>query len=231
MYYTSSKAYYQHNTKNKTLIEKLGDLVFVPTFLLPNFFMQCAYNELMPKPIIKYKREYLTTEDSGLISLDWVVKENDSYNKILVILHGITGGSNSCYIRDTIAGFMNTSYKIVVVQYRGVNDTPLLTPQMFHGGLTDDLLFAMRNIRSRYNTLPCYCIGQSMGANVFTKFLAQHSAEFKDYVKGFVSISNPFDYNEIVKLNIGTWVEYFMVLVRQKSIKPLKSFLRLNSSI
>jgi predicted alpha/beta-fold hydrolase len=225
LFYTTSKVHSQENPQNRQILSRLGSLDFIPTFFLPNFILQLLYNEFITKPIIKYKREYLKTVDGGLVSLDWVVRESENFDKLLVLLHGITGGSNSCFIRDTIEGFKDTNYKIVVVQYRGVNDTPLLTPQTFHGGYTDDLLLSMRYIRSKYTGTPCYCMGQSMGANILTKFQATHYDEFGGYIKGFVSLSNPYDFKEIEKRNIGTWIEYFMVKLRQKSMEQHRTIL------
>jgi predicted alpha/beta-fold hydrolase len=228
-FYTKSKTHYQATSKNEDIIKKLGNLDFVPTFFLPGFILQLLCNELKTKPIIKYKREYLISEDGGLISLDWVIQDTDNYNKLLVILHGLTGGSNTCYIRETVEGFLNQGYRIVVIQYRGVNDTPLFTPIIFHGGFTSDLLFSMQHIKKSYKDLPCYCIGISMGANIFTKLLVTHHNEM-GYIKGFASISNPYDYNEVEKRNTDTWMEYLMVWLKQRFLLQHKTLLGLNTS-
>jgi predicted alpha/beta-fold hydrolase len=227
--YTKSKVHFSPTLKNETIIHKLGNLDFIPTFFLPHFILQLLCNEFKKRPIIKYQREYLISEDGGLISLDWVVKENHNHDKLLIILHGLTGGSNTCYIRDTVEGFINTGYKIVVIQYRGINDTPLFTPMIFHGGFTNDLLFSLRHIRKLNKHLPCYCIGVSMGANIFTKLLVTHSEELQD-IKGFVSISNPYCYTEVEKRNTGTWMEYLMVMLKQRFLQQHKTLLGLNQS-
>src|SRR5689334_5238890 len=96
LFFNKTKMLYKNTTKNEHIIEKLHPLDFKPTFWLPEFYTQILYNELKKKPEIKYRREYLTNDDGGILSLDWVVKENDSYSKLLVILHGLTGGSNTC---------------------------------------------------------------------------------------------------------------------------------------
>ena len=227
--YTRSKVYYKRTPENEKLIDNLGNLDFIPTFFLPNSIMQLICNELKKRPEIKYKREYLINEDGGLISLDWVIKPNDKFDKILVILHGLTGGSNTCYIKETVEGFLNTDYKIVIIQYRGINDTPLFTPMIFHGGFTSDLLFSMRYIMGKYADIPLYCIGVSMGANIFTKLLVTHKKDLPN-VKAFVSLSNPYCYAEVEKRNTGTYMEIIMVMLKQKFLSQHKTLLGLNES-
>jgi predicted alpha/beta-fold hydrolase len=229
-FYRNSKIKHKNIPENEKIVKALGDIDFTPTFYLPNFLTQLICNELKTRPIIKYQREYLTNEDGGVISLDWVIKPNNHYNKILVILHGLTGGSNTCYIRETVEGFLESDYKIVIIQYRGINDTPLFTPTIFHGGFTNDLLLSMRYIKSAFKDIPCYTIGISMGANIFTKLLVTHKEEFVGYIKGFVSLSNPYCYNEVEKRNTGTWIEYLMVALKKNFLQQHKTLLGLNKS-
>jgi predicted alpha/beta-fold hydrolase len=227
LFYTKSKIFYKATQQNEKLISNLGNIDFTPTFYLPNWFTQLIFNELKKRPEIKYKREYLINTDGGLMSLEWVVKPNDHFDKILVIQHGLTGGSNTCYIKETVQGFMNTNYKIVIIQYRGINDTPLFTPLIFHGGFTNDLLFAMRYIMKRYKDIPIYTIGISMGANIFTKLLATHKEEFAP-IKAFVSLSNPYCYAEVEKRNTSTFMEYLMVWLKKRFLSQHRPLLGLN---
>jgi predicted alpha/beta-fold hydrolase len=229
--FNKTKLYFKKTERNEKLIKAMGDLTFTPSFFLPNTVFQISYNEFKQKPKLKYKREYITNTDGGLISLDWVIEEeNAKYDKLFVILHGLTGGSNTCYIKETILGFIGKGYKIVVIQYRGINDTPLLTPLMFHCGFTYDLQFSLRYIRDKYD-LPMYCMGISMGANIFTKFLATYYEEWKGIIKGFISLSNPYNLDEVEKINRGTMMEKLILLLLKGYFRRNKNLLELNESI
>jgi predicted alpha/beta-fold hydrolase len=179
-----------------------------------------AYNEIKPNIKINFKRELLKTEDGGMISLDWAVRPIDTKEtRLIVILHGLTGGSESSYIRDIVHGLLeNENNKIVVVQYRGINDSPLLTPKSFHAGDTTDIHFALNYLRKEYSQLACYTIGTSMGANILVKLFSQDHS-FDDYIKGFVSISNPFDILTLEERNRGNVVDYFLRRRQQSYIK------------
>ena len=125
-------------------------------------------------------------------------------------MHGLTGGSESNYIRDIVVKMTEIpNMKIVVINYRGVNNSPLLTPFTYHVGFYHDLLLGMEFIREKYPDLRCYALGTSMGANLFCKLLAKHY-EFNNYIKGFISVSNPLNCNEVEKRNRNGIIDYFL---------------------
>jgi predicted alpha/beta-fold hydrolase len=215
---------YLKTQRNEKIIKKLGDLNFKPTFYLPNFTTQIIYNEYAPIREYKFVREYIHTTDLGIISLDWVIDGNMNFNKILIILHGMMGGSETNYIRDIINGFLKAGgYKIVIVHNRGINDTPLLTPFSFHAAYYHDLKQAINWVRERYGNLPCYGLGVSFGANIWTKLLA-HDHSVNNYIKGFVSVSNPLNMHESERLIRHNYLGFFLY-------KALKNYLELHSML
>ncbi len=247
------------NELNLFIKNQLLPLDYIPTLYMPTCLAQMIYNETKSIPEVKFEREYISTFDGGVISLDFVIKDitddnsansinnisqqhqfnenNPNYNrsnnkqiekddKILVILHGLTGGSESTYIRETILKFQKISkLKIVVVNYRGISGSPLLTPLMYHAGFYEDLQNAMKYIREKYPDLRCYALGTSMGANIFTKLLG-NIHEFDNYVKGFISISNPLNCLEVEKRNRNRILDRFMIRRQIKYIELHKNILK-----
>lgn len=205
---------YVDNEINKYIINTIKPIDYRPTFYLPSCLSQMIFNEIKSHPEIEYKREFIPTHDNGMISLDWVVKKNQSDtrpDKLLVILHGLTGGSESSYIKETAEIFSNQQdFKVVVVNYRGISGTPLLTPTFYHAGYTEDMYTAMKFIKLNYPELKCYTLGTSMGGNILTKLFAS-TDEFNDYVKGFVSVSNPLNCYEVEKRNRGKVLDFFLI--------------------
>jgi predicted alpha/beta-fold hydrolase len=213
-YFNTYEVVYVENDKNKYIANKLLPVDYKPTFYIPNCFSQMVYNEIKAKPEIEYKREYVNTHDGGVISFDWVVKsdakEDIKSDKLLVVLHGLTGGSESSYIKEILEEYNKLpGFKIVAINYRGVSGSPLLTPSIYHAGYTEDLRTALSYLQSHYPNHRCYAIGTSMGANIFTKLLANHQ-EFNSYIKGFISISNPFNCHEVEKRNRGGILDMFL---------------------
>jgi predicted alpha/beta-fold hydrolase len=203
---------YKKNAINLEIANSLKPLCYKPTIYLPHYLLQMLYNEFKPIPHVKFFREYIKSKDGGIFSLDWEISESfcstEETNKILVLMHGLTGGSESGYIREIIQKFSN-SYKIVVVQNRGINDTPLFTPFTYHANWSQDFKIAIEIIKQRYPKANCFTLGISMGSNILTNFFGtDHSLD--DYVKCFISISNPFTIVETEKRNRGNVLDMLL---------------------
>jgi len=133
---------------------------------------------------VKFRRQYIETDDGGVISLEWPNDKDVNFDKLLVILPGLTGDASDPYIKEIIQEFdQYKGYKIVVLQYRGVANIPLFTSKSYHCGYTDDLSYVMNYLYEKYPDKRCYVIGCSMGANIFTLLFSKHH-ELKSYIKG-----------------------------------------------
>jgi predicted alpha/beta-fold hydrolase len=71
-------------------------------------------------------REDVYLSDGGRVSLDWVDPKSDSNPTLtVVILHGLTGGSQESYIRHFIVEASKKNWRCVVFNMRGAADTQL----------------------------------------------------------------------------------------------------------
>lgn len=210
---TKVRLIYKETEENKLLLNTMKNKEYKPTFYLPGFYFQHIFHKLYPpRPKLNFKREYIKTLDRALLSLDWALNDscNEDESKLFVVFHGLTGGTEAGYLREMIRTFLkHGGYKIVVVHNRGINDTPLFTPYTFHAAYYLDFLHAMKVIQKRYPDKECYTLGISMGANIFSKLLAQESC-LNNYIKAFISISNPFNLLIGEKRNRGSLVDYTM---------------------
>ncbi len=211
-YFNQYKFECTEDKHNKFIINQLGDIDYKAPLHLPSCMMQMIYNEVKQTVNIDYKRELIDTHDGAVISLDWApINHNSQCDKILIILHGLTGGSESSYIREIVDEYSKIEgFKVVAVNYRGINGTPLTTPSIYHAGFTEDIKTAIYYIKQNHPELRCYALGTSMGANVLAKLFA-NTREFDGYVKAFLSISNPFNCGEVEKRNRGRVLDKFLV--------------------
>ncbi|CAF0933570.1 unnamed protein product [Adineta steineri] len=151
-----------------------------PTPWIFNGHLMTVFGVLFrPLPKIIFERILLPVDDSGgTIAVDWHTKPHPG-QPILVILHGLTGGSDNEYIRWMI---LSASSKLniccVVIHARGCGRSQLTSARSFCAANTDDLRISIKYIRSIIgNETPLFAVGYSLGAGILTKYLGEESSQ------------------------------------------------------
>ncbi|KAK9053084.1 hypothetical protein SSX86_029714 [Deinandra increscens subsp. villosa] len=145
-------------------------------------------------PDVKLKRECLRTEDDGTVTLDWVSGDAGSLpgnSPILLLLPGLSGGSDDSYVRHMLVRARNKGWRVVVFNSRGCADSPVTTPQMYSASFLGDLDAVVNHVGSRYPKANLYGVGWSMGANILVQYLGKEAGARR--LSGAVSMCNPFD--------------------------------------
>lgn len=203
--------------KNNKLISKLGDLNYIPYFLFPHSILQGAIQEFLPCYNLSYKREYIFNEkDNGIISLDWLIHDEkingfnkNNFKNLMIFCHGLSGGSEQVYSKDIALEFGKNGYSVVIIHARGINDTPLGNPKVFHAGFTIDVEYSIEYIlktKGKFDNI--FLIGTSMGANISYRAIS-YNKELSKKITGYVNISNPFDMiaaSKTVEKTVFDWV-------------------------
>ena len=123
-------------------------------------------------PEISRKRERLETPDGDFIDLDWY---GPSDRPTVIMLHGLSGSSQSAYIIGMQAHLAKEGFCTVAMNFRGCSGEPNRTWRIYHSGETSDLSWVIQKIRSRVGTTPLFCIGFSLGGNVLLKYLGEQA--------------------------------------------------------
>ncbi|EMD38509.1 hypothetical protein CERSUDRAFT_113689 [Gelatoporia subvermispora B] len=98
---------------------------------------------------------------------------------VVVVLHGLTGGSHEAYVRAILAPVCTPveqgglGYRGIVVNFRGCAGVPITSPQLYSAGHTDDIRVAIWHIARRYPRARLIGVGFSLGANVLTRYIAE----------------------------------------------------------
>ena len=225
----SSKIHLFHNqnfSKKNVSLEKLTylkDAQFIPTPYLSHPLLQAIYNhktslfkaDFIP---ITFHREYIRLLDCGQVSLDSSFIDC-SKKKILIIIHGLTGGSEMPYVRSMVQEAHKEGFNALVFHNRGINKTFLTTPEPFNGSNVDDFDFAMKYIREKYKDYDFYIVGFSFGANQLMRYLGNKANQ--ECFKAAVAISLPFDCQKTCESIDGTlYARTFVKQYIKKIIKP-----------
>ncbi|KAJ3283329.1 hypothetical protein HDU79_009167 [Rhizoclosmatium sp. JEL0117] len=184
---------------------------FVPTPWLANGHLQTVFAGAaarVGKREFEYEREILQLPDGGQVGIDYArpnPSTNDTTNKtaspkaIVILLHGLGGGSYDKYILDFIPYALKRGYTVASLNSRGCGGIPVKTPQLYSGSWTHDLHAMVTHIKSTYPHARLFGVGFSLGGNIFTKWVGEQGENC--VLDGFVSVANPYD----LQLN-QTWL-------------------------
>ncbi|KAJ7285857.1 Alpha/Beta hydrolase protein [Mycena rebaudengoi] len=156
---------------------------FSPAWWLFNGHLQtlyCVLGDFSKHDRLQYNRKLLRLSDGGTIGLDFAGASDIGDDRpILVVLHGLTGGSYESYVRAILVPACKPvkegglGYRAVVVNFRGCAGVPITSPQLYSAGHTGDIRDALIYISAIYPKAPLMGLGFSLGANVLTRYLAE----------------------------------------------------------
>ncbi|XP_051145746.1 embryogenesis-associated protein EMB8 [Andrographis paniculata] len=145
-------------------------------------------------PDVRLRRECLRTSDGGAVALDWVSGDDRSLppdSPVLILLPGLTGGSQDTYVRHLLQRARSKGWRVVVFNSRGCGDSPVTTAQFYSASFLGDMTEVVEHVGSRYPQANLYAVGWSLGANILVRYVGQES--FSCPLAGAVSLCNPFN--------------------------------------
>ncbi|KAJ7158691.1 AB-hydrolase YheT [Mycena filopes] len=162
---------------------------YKPAWWLFNGHLQTAYSllgDFSQVDRVWYQRRLLRLLDGGTLGLDFV-PSNASLapddTPIIVVQHGLTGGSHEPYVRAILAPACTPvekgglGYRAVVVNFRGCSGVPITSPKFYTAAQTDDLRQALMFISHLYPHAPLLGLGFSIGGNVLIRYLAEEGED------------------------------------------------------
>ncbi|XP_010426624.1 PREDICTED: embryogenesis-associated protein EMB8-like [Camelina sativa] len=145
-------------------------------------------------PSGRLRRECLRTKDDGSVALDWVAGD-DGYlspeSPILILLPGLTGGSQDSYVRHMLLRARSNKWRCVVFNSRGCGDSPVTTPQFYSDSFLGDICEVIAHVGDKFPNANLYAAGWSLGGNILVNYLGQESHNCP--LTAAVSLCNPFD--------------------------------------
>lgn len=166
-------------------------------FLLNGHLQTICNSFLRPNDTIHYKRWMFEQKDPkypGTFAIDFVIRPDkdsdlgsprktdlfteEAFRKIgtddskpmLVVLHGLGGGSHERYLRDVLLPLVSETggWEACVVIARGCSGTKITSNLLYTANSTWDLKQAVDWLRETFPNRPLYGLGFSLGANYLT---------------------------------------------------------------
>jgi predicted alpha/beta-fold hydrolase len=146
---------------------------FRPHPLLRNPHLQTLLPALTrPLPPLQIRRERLELADGDFVDLGWS-GNSEGRGPLAILLHGLTGGFESKYLRGLAGRLIAHGWRTVALQFRGSGPDTNRLPRCYNHGDTEDFLHLCQVLRRREPHTPLFAAGWSMGANILLKALGE----------------------------------------------------------
>ena len=168
---------------------------FRPVPWLWNTHAQTVATSFVRKTLdLPYRRELFPLEDGGQVALDWLTTADslDPSVPVLLLFHGLTGGSQESYIQHFMQEVMSEAEcRPVVMINRGLGGVKLKTWLPYNAGRTDDIRAVVAEVHRRFPEAPLIAAGFSLGANLLACYLGQEKENC--LLSAAVCVSCPFN--------------------------------------
>ena len=195
----------------------MKNTTFTPAWWLKNCHLQTLYPALfrkLPSPVLR--RERLITPDNDFLDLDWCGEE---HLPLVILLHGLTGSSQSIYIKGLQHVLSQNNYRSVALNFRGCSGESNNSFRCYHSGETQDIDFLYKTLREREPITPIAAVGFSLGGNVLLKWLGEQQNNVNLFAA--VAISVPLVLSICAtKLDFG-----FSKIYRANLLRELKDYI------
>ena len=200
-----------------------------PTWL-PGGHAQTIWPYLLPRPAVRYRRERVDTADGDFWDFDWVDATDFKAGKpLVVLLHGLEGGSDSHYARALMAAVAAQGLRGVIPHFRGCGGEPNRLPRAYHSGDFAELDAIFTAIRARVSAETIvYAVGVSVGGSVLINWLGRTQRDAARVVTAAAAVSTPLDLSSAgIAIDRGfsqIYTRNFLGTLKPKSLAMAKQF-------
>ena len=200
---------------------------FKPAWWLNHAHLQTLYPALLRKtPQPPLLRERLITPDNDFIDIDYC---GTGAQPLVILLHGLTGSSQSSYIKGLQRALLQQGFRSATLNFRGCSGEYNRLARCYHSGETEDIQFLYQTLRQREPTTPMAVIGFSLGGNVLLKWLGEQGSQLDLFAAVAVSVplvlsacANKLDkgFSKFYRANLLRELKHY-VLAKQRHLEKL----------
>lgn len=186
-----------------------------PARWLPGAHLQTLFAPLLRKPpALPRQRQRIILADGDFLDLDWLAQDAvptagagarpgpDANRPCVILLHGLTGSSNSLYILGQQQALARLGWSSVAVNWRGCSGEPNLRARGYHSGASEDLAEVVSQLHRALPERPLLAIGYSLGGNVLLKYLGESAGDCP--LAAAAAVSVPFRLDQCAdRLRVG----------------------------
>ncbi|KAL0124745.1 hypothetical protein PUN28_006536 [Cardiocondyla obscurior] len=169
-------------------------------------------------PHVQYRREIFALSDGGEVALDWAEKDCSVTSPIVIILPGLTGGSQAEYVKCLVSVAKKNGIRCVIFNNRGLGGLELKTPRTYNAANFDDLSEIIEHVKKLHPFAPLGATGISMGGLILGNYLAQKGQTARTKLRACLIISVPWNVFAAMK---STEENYFNLMLNKYLLNNL----------
>jgi predicted alpha/beta-fold hydrolase len=169
-------------------------------------------------------RERWDTPDGDFIDVDFGGREGAP---LVVLFHGLEGGSDSHYARAFAAQAAASGWRVAIPHWRGCSGEPNRLPRAYHSGDTQEVQWLLERFAAYQR--PLCALGVSLGGNALLKWLGEQGDAAAALVRRAAAVSAPLDIAAAGDaldrgLNRLLYTRMFLSTLKPKSLAKLEVF-------
>ena len=193
---------------------------------LPGGNAQTIYASLLaPLAHPPVRRERWETPDGDFVDVDRV--DGPDGTPLLVLFHGLEGGTSSHYARALLAAARARGWRAALPHFRGCGGELNRLPRAYHSGDSEEIDWMLRRFAAERGE-PVYAAGVSLGGNALLKWLGERGAEAGGVVRAAAAVSAPVDLtaagNALERGLNMVYTRNFLRTLRRKAAAKLARF-------
>lgn len=145
---------------------------------------------LLRKLNIPWVRERVQLNDGDFIDIDWL---KNRQTKLLFLLHGLEGSSQSQYMKGFAKYFSERGYDVCAMNFRSCSGETNKLLRSYHSGATEDLHEVLTYVLNTNTYTEVYLSGFSLGGNLLLRYLGENKYPIPPQVKRACAFSVPVD--------------------------------------
>lgn len=198
-----------------------------PPRWLPGGHLQTLWPAMVaPRAAVRLRRERWDTPDGDFIDVDRVDPPEGRAAPLVVLFHGLEGGSDSPYARALMAAAAARGWRGAVAHFRGCSGELNRAPRAYHSGDSDEIDWVLRRFAAEPGSAdqPLFAAGVSLGGNALLKWLGERG-DAAGFVRAAAAVCPPQDLHAgAVALSRGfsrVYTRHFLSTLKRKSLGKL----------
>jgi uncharacterized protein len=148
----------------------------------------------LPRPAVPMRRQRIDTPDEDFWNFDWLDTPAAPDAPLVVLFHGLEGGSESHYARALLVALSRAGWRGVVAHFRGCGGEPNRLPRAYHSGDHEEVAAMLAAIcRLVPPPVSLYAVGVSLGGSALLNWLGRAGPDASKVLAGAAAVSAPLD--------------------------------------